>query len=51
MFNNFPNLPFDDFAADVHEEKHPPFLPTLTSPWIQLRGPYVESVEAKEEMT
>jgi len=50
MFNNFPNLPFEDFATDAYGRKTPS-LPQQSSPWIRLTGTYVKSVEAREEMT
>jgi len=50
MFNNFPILPFDDFAAEAYGRKTPSPL-KQSSPWIRLTGTYVKSVEAREEMT
>ena len=50
MFNNFPILPFDDFAADVHGTKSD-FFPKQSSPWIRPTDAYVKSVEAREETT
>ena len=50
MLNNFPNLPFEDLAADACGRKAPS-LSKQSSPWIRLTGTYVKSVEAREEMT
>jgi len=50
MFNNFPNFPLENLAADACGRKTRS-LSKQSSPWIRLTGTYVKSVEAREEMT
>ena len=45
MFNNFPILPFDDFAAD---EEIAISLPKQSSPRIRLTGMYVRKIRGRQ---